>query len=166
MALAELHLSTSPDGVMALKEAFEAVPVGRWDLVVLDCPPSLGAICLAALNAAHGVIVPLPLQAMPLDGLAQLLETIERVQKRTNPGLKLSAIFGTNSNSRTALANDVRADLESNLPNVVLKREVRINTSLAEAYGARKPIIHYAPASNGAADYRAIAEELLERGAA
>jgi chromosome partitioning protein len=162
-SLAEFHMARTAGGAELLADALAAVTPGRWDLVLLDCPPSLGTLPLSALYAADHVLVPILLQSMSLDGLDQLEDSIAQA-RRLNPRVQLTAILATNSNTRTTLAATVRAELESKRPDAFLPCHVRINTPLAEAYWAGKPITTYAPCSPGAEDYRSVARLLTERG--
>lgn len=159
--VAETHLTMNPDDAGHLREQLRASDA--WDVVLLDCPPSLGFILHAALLAADGVIVPMALEALPLEGLSDLLGTIDK-QRAHNPGLLLSAIFATKSDERTVLARDVLASLKKHCGAALLKTIIRRNVALAAAPAAEQPITLYAPTSAGAEDYRALAGELVGKG--
>jgi chromosome partitioning protein len=159
--VAESHLTINPDDAVRLREQLHEAQ--SWDTVLLDCPPSLGFILHAALLAADGVIVPMLLESLPLEGLSDLLGTIDR-QRLQNTDLKLSAIFATKSDERTVLGRDVLASLKKHCGDTLLTTSVRRNVALAAAPSAEQPITHYAPSSAGAEDYRALAAELTQRG--
>ena len=158
---AESHLTVAHEDAVRLREQLREDPA--WDVVLLDCPPSLGFILHAALLAADGVVVPMLLEALSLEGLSDLLGTIDKLRAQ-NHDLKLSAIFATKSDERTVLARDVLASLRQHCGDVVLKTTIRRNVALAAAPSAEQPITVYAPTSAGAEDYRALAKELTKRG--
>ena len=146
-----------------LKETVEELPEDRWDLVLLDCPPSLGFLSVSALVAADEVLVPVEAEYMALSGLASLLKSIERVQRRLNPKLSLSAVLVCKMDARKNLSKEVMSALSSRFEGILLGSVVRDNVRLAEAPSFGEPITTYAPKSAGAADYRAVAQELLAR---
>jgi chromosome partitioning protein len=146
-----------------LKETLAELPKDRWDFVLLDCPPSLGFLSVSALVAADDVLVPVEAEYMALSGLASLLRSIERVQRRLNPQLLLSSVLICKVDSRKNLAKDVTSALRSRFEDILLRAVVRDNVRLAEAPSFREPITTYAPKSAGAEDYRAVAKELLAR---
>jgi chromosome partitioning protein len=163
-AVTEMHLTSSGEGAEALAVALRAVE-DDYDVVILDCPPSLGQLMVCALGAADKVIVPMPLQPLPMDGLEQLLGRIKRAQS-INPKLQLGAIFVTNTDERTRVAKLLRAELDEHCADVLLEQVVRRNTSLAEATFKRRPVTLYDPGSPGAQDYSTLAAELVQRGLA
>jgi chromosome partitioning protein len=162
VGVAELELQAT-QGIAALADALSAC-ADRWDLVICDCPPSLGYLSTNALFAAQTVLVPIVLQKLPLDGLGQLRETILRI-RRLNPVLRVGAVFGVNSDPRTLLARAVIEAIKA-LPEfgAFASTLIRRDTTLGAAVG-HAPITVYAPNSNGAADYRALANELVTMGA-
>lgn len=163
-AQAEIDLSVRQDALFALSDAL-APHAADWDLVICDCPPHLGWLSSTALGAAHVVVVPMVLQTLPLEGLGQLAESITRV-RRSNPSLRVGAVFATNCNPRTRLAGSVLEAIRK-APGFskLAETRIRVDTELAEAPGAGVPILQYAPHSRGAADYRALARELVTMGA-
>jgi chromosome partitioning protein len=146
-----------------LKETLEELPEDRWDFVLLDCPPSLGFLSVSALVAADEVLVPVEAEYMALSGLANLLRSVERVQRRLNPKLSLSSVLVCKVDVRKNLAKEVMSTLSGRFEGILLNSVVRDNVRLAEAPSFREPITTYAPKSTGAEDYRAVAEELLSR---
>jgi len=146
-----------------LKETLEELPENRWDFVLLDCPPSLGFLSVSALVAADEVLVPVEAEYMALAGLASLLRSIERVQRRLNPNLSLSSVLVCKVDSRKNLSKEVLSALSGRFEGILLESVVRDNVRLAEAPSFGEPITTYASKSAGAADYRAVATELLAR---
>ena len=146
-----------------LRRAFERLPADRWDFVLVDCPPSLGLLAVAALVAVREVLVPVETTVMALGGLAALTQTVERVRDRLNPSLELSAILACRYQARRRLSVEVLESLRTHFGKTVLRSVVRENVRLAEAPSHHKPVTTYAPTSHGAEDYRAVAAELLRR---
>ena len=144
-----------------------------FDYLIIDCPPSLGVLTLNALVAVEEVIIPLQPHFLALHGLSKLLETIVLVSKRLNPRLRVSGVALCLYDARTTLANDVKTDVQ-NFFNAnegrpeswkhvkVFDTNIRRNIRLAEAPSYGKSIFDYDPKSNGAEDYRALCEEILQ----
>jgi chromosome partitioning protein len=116
-----------------------------------------------ALTAANSVIIPVAAQYMPLDGMAQLLPTVELVKKRLNKGLKIGGVIVTMYDSRRSLDKGIIEAVKAKFPTEVFSIVVRNNSKLAEAPTYGKDIFEYAPKSSGAEAYRAIAQEIIER---
>ena len=146
-----------------LRRAVSQLPQDGWDFVLFDCPPSLGLLAVSALVATQGVFVPVEASTLALGGLAALVQTVERVRERLNPELEISAILLSRSDSRTRLSRDVEERLRDRFGELVLQSTVRDTVRLREAWSFSKPITLYANRSPGAADYRAVATELLKR---
>lgn len=170
-AEALMSTDTTGNGRMVLREALEEIPTGRWDLVLLDCPPSLKDMTQAALIAAHGVFVPLPMEVLPLDGFRRLLVTIDGVRKYANRELQVEAVIETISDPRTNLASATRDDAYGMMaehpavkPSALLSTRIRKNIRLAEAPKEGKTVFAHDDACHGADDYRALAIELREKG--
>ena len=130
--------------------------------MLIDCPPSQGALATAALAVASDVIVPVESRTLALTGLVSLIGTMEAIRERLNPALKLDAIIACRVN-RTRHAREVVERMRAHYPGLVLDAVVRESIGLAEAPSFQLPITRYAPAAAGAVDYRAVAKELLER---
>jgi len=131
--------------------------------VLVDCPPSLGFLSVAALVACQHVFVPVEAHVMALAGLAALTQTVERVRERLNPDLALSGILACRVDTRTNLAKDVVARLRERFGTLVFETVIRESVRLAEAPSFHQPITTYAPESAGADDHRAAARELVRR---
>lgn len=140
-----------------LRTAVESLPANLADVLLMDCPPTLGLLSLSALVAADEVLVPVEARVMALAGLVSLLDTVERVKRRLNPRLRVSAVLACRVDLRTNLSRDVVAQLRERLGALVLEPVIRENVRLAEAPSYSRPITLYAPDSAGAEDYRAAA---------
>jgi chromosome partitioning protein len=134
-----------------------------WDYVLIDCSPTLGIMSLNALTAAHKVLVPLELHIMGVQGLVQLMNTINTVKDRLNPTLEIDGILACRTNKRTRLAQDILADLRNRFKEKVYETTIRESVKLAEAPSFGKPITVYDSRSTGAEDYRSLAQEIIKR---
>ena len=135
----------------------------KWDYILIDCPPALGILSLNALVAADEVLVPLETRVMALDGLAQLLKTIETVKERLNPDLEINGIVPCRVDKRTRLSLDVIEDLKKRFDGKVYKSCIRETVKLAECPSFGVPITLYDGKSPGAQDYRQLAKEFVKR---
>jgi chromosome partitioning protein len=133
-----------------------------WDVVLVDCPPTLGYLSVAPLAACQGVLVPVEAHVLALAGLASLMAMAERVRHGLNPGLEIDGILACRIN-RTSHSRLVVDEIRASYPEASLRTEIRESIRLAEAPGFRLPITRYAPGSTGEEDYLAAAGELLER---
>ncbi|UCC98749.1 MAG: AAA family ATPase [Phycisphaerales bacterium] len=151
-----------------LREAIEACEEA-FDYCFIDCAPSLGLLTLNALAAAQEVLIPLQPHFLALQGFGQLLQTVELVNRRINPGLRVKGVLLCMFDSRASLPNEVKADIEQFLRNArgtdsawseacIFPTFIRRNIKLAEAPSYGKTIFEYEPACNGAEDYRNVAE--------
>jgi len=146
-----------------LSQQLEQV-AGEYDICVIDCSPSLSLLTLNALVAGTDVIVPVQTQYYALEGLKQLLETIDIVKERFNPGLTGFGILLTFVDRRTALSRQVQRQMREYFGELVFDTVIHRTTRLAEAPSAGEPIMTYDPKSNGAQEYRSLAEEIIARG--
>ena len=135
----------------------------RYEIVIVDCPPSLGLLTLNALTAADAVLVPLQCEYYALEGLARLLETIDLVRAALNPALHLEGIVGTMVDSRNSLGKQVLAEVRSHFGDRVFQTVIPRNVRLSEAPSHGKPILLYDVRSKGAVAYLRLAEEILRR---
>jgi chromosome partitioning protein len=163
--LADLEERLSRRGQLnALDEAL-APYFGRWDIVLVDCPPAIGWITSSALYAANTVIVPMNLETLSLDSLDMLCESMDRVKVYRPGGCKIGAFVGTKSDPNTILAREVTAVLESLTElGPLAKTLIRRSTALAKAPAKGQPITCYDPKGHGTEDYRALADELVTMG--
>jgi chromosome partitioning protein len=134
-----------------------------YDLVVIDCPPSLGLLTLNALTAADAVLIPLQCEYYALEGLAGLLETVSAVRQQLNPGLELEGIVLTMADPRNNLSRQVEQEVRSHFPDRVFRSVIPRNVRLSEAPSHGKPILLYDVHSKGATSYLNLAEEVLMR---
>jgi chromosome partitioning protein len=149
--LPELHI---------LKQALLPVK-DDYDYILIDPPPSLGMITLNALTAADEVVVPMPCEFFALDGLAELIETIRRIQAGPNPDLKLAGILLTMAEERTHLGAAVAAEVRQAFPGKVFQTFIPRNIRLAEAPSHGRPVAFYDLKSKGAQAYLSLAQEWL-----
>ncbi|HEX7976675.1 MAG TPA: ParA family protein [Anaerolineales bacterium] len=162
LAGGEVELVTELARESRLKKALAAV-VDRYDYVLIDCPPSLGLLTLNGLVAAHdGVIIPVQCEYLALEGLSQLNHTLTRVRSALFPELKVRGVVLTMFDGRTKLSNDVVQEVRRFFPDQVFKAIIPRSVRLAESPSYGQPISVYAPASNGAQAYAALAREVLE----
>ena len=175
LAAAEIELVSVLGRETLLKKKLESAQ-HDFDVMLLDCPPSLGLLTLNALSVAGEVIIPMQPHFLALQGVAKLLETVQLVNKRMNPRLKVSGIVLTMFDAQTKLSNEVVAELNGFIEAAqgkplpwanakVFKTRIRRNIKLAESPSFGQHILKYDPASNGAADYRSLAKEVLGVGA-
>jgi len=147
-----------------LKRALARI-ADRYDIILLDCPPSLGHLTVSALAAADGVLVPLQCEYFALEGISELLETIERVHDGLNARLTISGILLTMYDDRTNLSRDVANEIRRHFADKVYETIVPRNIRLAEAPSHGLPIFQYDIKSRGAEAYLALAREFLRRAA-
>jgi len=138
---------------------------GRYDTILLDCPPSLGHLTVSALTAADGVIVPLQCEYFALEGISELISTVERVQGGLNRHLAIAGILLTMYDDRTNLSRDVAEEIRRHFGTKVFETIVPRNIRLAEAPSHGLPIFQYDIKSRGAEAYLALAREYLRRAA-
>ncbi len=167
LAGAEMELVSAVGREQVLKESLDRLEEGPepYDFLLVDCPPSLGLLSVNALVAVREIIVPLQAEFFALQGMARLREVVDLVQKRLNPGLSILGILPSMVDSRTTLSREVLAEIRGYFGATVFGTAVRRNVKLAEASSHGRTVFEYAPDSNGAADYAALAEEVLRRGA-
>lgn len=159
---ADLELASEPGREMILKECLEDI-AGKYDYVLIDCPPALNLISIMALTAATGVIIPVQAQYLALNGVAQLLDTVKLVQKRMNPQLEIQGFIVTLYDPRKLLNKEVLESLNEAFPGKVFSTTISSSIALAEAPSAGNDIFQYKPGSKAAKQYEALTEELIER---
>jgi len=137
-----------------------------YDVIIVDCQPSLGLLTVNALTAAHGVVIPLECEFFALRGVALLVETIEKVQDRLNPALQIDGILATMYDGRTLHSKEVVARVVEAFGEQVFDTVISRTVKFPDASVAAEPITTYAPAHAGAEAYRQLARELVHRGGA
>ena len=160
---AEVELVALEDRAHRLDKALDAIPPGRWDICLIDCPPSLGLLTVNALVAARHLLVPLQCEFFALEGLSQLLQTVERIRVAFNPELAILGValtmFDRRNNLSQAVAEDVRACLGPAVFDTVIPRNVR----LSEAPSHGLPALIYDLKCAGSEAYVRLARELMAR---
>ena len=157
----EVEMMSNPDREKALKNLITGLNQA-FDYIFLDCPPSLSLLTINALTAADSVLIPLQAEYYALEGLGQLLDTIERIKQNLNPDLDIAGILLTMFDKRTNLAYQVAAEAEKYFDALVFKTMVPRNVRLSEAPSFGKPILLYDATSAGAQSYFELAKELLK----
>ena len=140
--------------------------LGNYDVIIIDCQPSLGLLTVNALTASHGVLIPLNCEFFALRGVALLIETIEKVKDRLNPAIKLDGILATMYDPRTLHAREVVERLYEAFGDQVFDTIVNRTVKFPDATIAALPITEFAPTSDAAEYYRTVARELVARGSA
>ena len=160
---AEIEMVSLEDRAHRLDKALAAAPAGRWDICLIDCPPSLGLLTVNALVAARHLLVPLQCEFFALEGLSQLLQTVERIRNAFNPRLAILGValtmFDRRNNLSTAVSDDVRACLGSAVFETVVPRNVR----LSEAPSHGLPALIYDLRCPGSEAYVRLAKEVIRR---
>ncbi|TMD37174.1 MAG: ParA family protein [Chloroflexi bacterium] len=162
LAGAEIELATMPEREHLLRKALSFIP-SEVEIVIVDCPPSLGLLTLNALVAATSMLIPTQCEYFALEGLRHLMYTHQLVRSRLNPKLAIAGILMTQFDARTTLAWDVLQSVRRSHPHHVLETLIPRNVRLSEAPSHGKSVLEYDPTCRGAAAYRALAKELLER---
>lgn len=157
---AEIELVQQPDREQQFKMALAPIR-DRYEVILVDCPPSLGLLTLNALTAADGLLIPLQCEYYALEGLSQLMETTRLVQESLNPRLVVEGVVLTMADQRTKLTADVIAEVRGFFKEKVYRTVIPRSVRLSEAPSYGKPIALYAPASLGAQRYADLANEVL-----
>ena len=134
-----------------------------YDFIIIDCPPSLNMLTVNAMTTADTVLVPIQCEYYALEGISQLIHTIDLVQERLNPDLKMEGVVFTMYDSRTNLSNEVVDNVKNNLHTTIYKTIIPRNVRLAEAPSHGLPINLYDSRSAGAESYRLLAKEVIDR---
>ncbi|MCZ6690804.1 MAG: AAA family ATPase [Planctomycetota bacterium] len=164
---AEIELVQAMGRETILREAireFEEKNPDRYDIILIDCPPSLGLLSINAMAVATEVLVPLQMEFFALRGMSKLMEVIRLVEKRLNPAIKVSGIIPCMWDSRKRLCRDVLEEVCNYFKDKVFNTRIRANVKIAEAPSHGKVIVEYDEECNGAEDYRSLAREFLIRG--
>lgn len=162
LSAAEMRLVTEVGREQTLARVLRPV-MREYDVILIDCQPSLGLLAVNALTAATGVIIPLECEYFALRGVALLKETIEKVRERTNFDLKIIGLLGTMYDGRTLHAREVLQTLVDGWGDTVFHTVIRRTVKFSDSTVAGEPILAYAPTSGGAESYRDLAREVLLR---
>lgn len=160
---AEVELVDQDDRVQRLSQALDAVTPGRWDICLIDCPPSLGLLTVNAMVAARQVLVPLQCEFFALEGLSQLLNTVERIRGRFNPALSIIGVALTMYDRRNRLTEQVAQDVHAVLGKIVFETVIPRNVRLSEAPSHGVPALIYDIRCSGSEAYVRLASELIGR---
>lgn len=161
LSAAEVELSGMAGREFLLKEALADLP--PHDFVLLDCPPSLGLLTLNALTAAQEVYIPLQTEFLALQGVSKLIDTVNVVKKRLNPGLTITGIIGTLYDGRKNLNREVVEKIREYFSDRLFDTLIHDNVALAEAPSFGQTIFEYRPDCRGAQDYLALSQEAVGR---
>lgn len=163
LAGAEIELVGLPEREMILRKVLVGVKE-EFDYLIIDCPPSLGLLTINALSAADALIIPIQCEYYALEGLGQLLNTVQLVKKRLNPGLEIAGVVLTMFDARTNLSIQVVDEVKRYFKEKVYKAIVPRNVRLSEAPSHGKPVMLYDKKSRGAEVYQELANEILSEG--
>ncbi len=162
LSAAELEIGQSPGRTARLKNAL-AGPAADYDYVLIDCPPALGLLTVNSLAAANSALVPLQCEFYALEGLSQLLKTVEMAKSSINPGLVIEGVMLTMFDKRNRLSAQVAEDVRKHLGRAVFNTIIPRNVRVAEAPSFGQPVMQYDPDCVGSKAYMALADELLSR---
>ncbi len=165
LTVAEIKLLNEPEREFRLGNALKPMD-GRYDYVLVDCPPAINMLTVNALTAAQGVLIPMQCEYYALEGLTSLLGTIEQIRASANPRLTIQGILRTMFDHRNNLANEVSAQLLEHFGDRVYRSVIPRNVRLAEAPSFGKPALYYDKHSLGALAYLALAGEINRRAGA
>ena len=165
LSAAEMNLVTEMGRERVLDGILHKIK-NDYDVIFIDCQPSLGLLTVNALTAAHGVLIPMATEFFALRGVALLVQTVEKVKARTNPSLELDGLIPTMHDARTLHAREVLERLQEAFPGQVFDTAISRTVKFPDATVARKPITQFAASSDAAEAYRRVARELVKRGSA
>lgn len=164
LSAAEVHLVSEVAREQILARILKPV-LDDYDVVLIDCQPSLGLLTVNALTAAHGVLIPLETEFFALRGVALLIDTIEKVRERLNPAIRIDGIIATMFDARTLHAKEVMERVVETFGDTVLDTVIGKTVKFPDASVAAMPITEFAPTHSSAQTYRQLARELIVRGA-
>jgi chromosome partitioning protein len=162
LAKLEARLVGELDAHFRLKDKVDKL-AGEYAHIVIDCPPALGLLTVNALVAATHLLIPIQSSYFALEGTDDLLETIEKVRQRPNPGLRILGVVITMHDKRTALARDIREQIQKVFGGKVFRTVISKSVRLEESPAYKESIFTFAPESTGATDYYSLCEEVIER---
>ena len=163
LSAAEIELIGVENKEYIIRNEMEKIK-DRYDFVIIDCPPALSMLTINAMTTADSVLVPIQCEYYALEGLSQLIHTINLVQERLNPALVIEGVVFTMYDARTNLSLEVVENVKSNLNETIYKTIIPRNIRLAEAPSYGMPINLYDPKSTGAESYLLLAEEVIHKG--
>ncbi len=158
----EFELYEAEEPQFKLKNALDVLK-NDYDYIIIDCPPSLGMITVNALAAADGIVIPMQCEFYSLEGLSQLILTVNKVRSSINKTLTVTGILITMYNGRLVLSNQVMAELKRHYKDKLFRTPISRGVKLSEAPGFGMPVYYHDKSCKGNAEYMAVAKELLER---
>ena len=162
LSSAEFDLFEFDETEKRMKIALQEV-IDEFDYILIDCPPSLGMLTINAFTASDGIIVPMQCEFYALEGLSQLMITINRIKRMYNPDLNVSGILITMYNGRLLLSMQVMAELQKHYADKIFETKISRNVKLTEAPGFGKPVYYHDKSSKGSKEYLDVAKELSSR---
>jgi chromosome partitioning protein len=162
MSKVNIELGGIPGKDNILKEILK--DVYNYDYVLIDCPPSLDTLTFNALTASNEVFIPVQTEYYALEGIVELMDTIDMIKLRLNENLKIGGVLATMVDSRVKLHLEIIEQLSSYFEDVMFKTPIRRNVKLSEASSHGSTVFSYAPKSNGSKDYLSLCKEIVERG--
>jgi chromosome partitioning protein len=162
LAGVEIQLVAAPNRELKLRDFLHTCPP-EYDVIIIDCPPSLGLLTVNALAASTDVLIPVQTEYYAMEGLSQLIQVIQRVQQGLNPTLQILGVVMTMFDSRTTLSEQVRNEIIRVFGDLVFKTVIPRNVRLAEAPSYGKPIMDYDKWSKGSRAYKSLTKELINR---
>jgi len=162
LAAAEIDLIGVEKKEFILRKEIDYIK-DKYDFIIFDCPPSLNTLTINAMTASDSVLVPIQCEYYALEGLSQLIYTVNLVKERLNPDLKMEGVVFTMYDSRTNLSSSVVENVKNNLNQHIFNTIIPRNIRLAEAPSFGEPITTYEPKSAGAESYRMLAQEIIDR---
>ena len=165
LSSADIELISNEKRSFLLHDALRQADMTRmsFDIILIDCPPSLNLLTVNAMVASHSVLVPLQSEFFALEGLSQLMLTVREVRQSANPSLRIEGIVLTMYDARNNLSQHVEADARANLGDLVLRTVIPRNVRVSEAPSYALPVLSYDSGSKGAKAYRALASELTKK---
>ncbi len=163
LAEGEIRLTTYKNKTLQLRKALLQIK-DNYDIIIIDCLPSLGVLALNGITACDRVIIPMQCEPYSLEGVSELLSTVKRVKASTNKGLQLMGIVFTMIDKRLTVNKDVVNQIRENFPSeVIFKTEIPRNVKISEAPSHGEPITYYDSSSKGAEAYKKLANEVLKK---
>ena len=151
------------DAHFRLRDRLDAV-AGRFNSVVIDCPPTLGLLTVNALVAATHLLIPIQSSYFALEGTDDLLETVDKVRVRANPALQIAGVLITMHDRRTSLGRDIKLQIQKVFGSKVFNTVITKSVRLEESPAYKESIFTFAPESSGATEYYSLCEEVIDRG--
>ena len=162
LAGAELELAEMPQRAQRLKQALNKEGLSSYDIIMIDCPPSLGLITINALTAADSVLIPIQCEFYALEGLSQLMNSIRQVKRIYNNALEIEGVLVTMFDGRLNLTTQVLAEVKKYFPDKTFKTVIPRNVRISEAPSYGKPINYYDRGARGSVAYYELADEIIK----